>query len=160
MSLDKRNSYLLPDVCEVYLKSVTGSNPFSDFEKIYGIPSKIKYSYSSRLSKVGLSYKYNLSMIYPGLSEIDFDQFNILLKDQFEIKVKKSDKNTYSLSSNLFPFRLSTKFNSGKGTVLTFKTEGPVNQKINLDGVDLNLFLSSAATLSSTNLLNSAITIT
>lgn len=155
MSLDQRNTYLLPDVCEVYLKSVNEANPFPDFGKIYGAPAKIKYSYISRRSKLGVFFKYDLNFMYPGLDEVDFYQFNIMLKDKFEIQIRKSDGNIYKLSSNIFPFKLSTKFQSGKGTTLTFKCQSPIKQSISWTAAQFQLFLASSDQLSSTSLLGS-----
>lgn len=142
MSLSQRNDYLLSRVVAVYLQSIAGKDPFLEFTRVYGSPKTIKLTIGSQRIKSGHSYRYNLSMLYPGLSEEDFEAFDAMLRDKYRVMVKLSDDNLYELSSKHFPFDLKVTFNQGKGTTLVLTSVSPIPKRITYEYAEADYVLN------------------
>jgi len=116
-----KNSKLLPEVCNVTIKSVLGKVNLAVFTALYATPSSINWQKSADDTDSGILYNHTVSLLYPGLKETDFANFHELMKDKFELKLQFINGDVFQINNSLYPFKLTYKFIQGKGFQLTFK---------------------------------------
>lgn len=146
-----RNTKLITNICLVQIKSVHGVADVSAFQDIYSTPSKIILRIATRNTDDGVLHNKNLSLSYPGLSSDDFQNFESLTGDQFQILYKLHNNDIYQLSSEHQPLNLNVNYSNNHTLIFTGSSFLPVkyranqpNDGINIDGFnyDLNFFLS------------------
>ena len=139
MVFDK-NSETLHNICLVQIKSADASVDIPELTAVYHTPSKIRFSNSSKNDDNGIIHRKSLSLFYPGLSSVDFEKFNDLVRGVYQIMVKLKNDDIYELSPFKFPMECKTDFTYQEGHVLLFTSDSPITVKYRgnqpIEGID------------------------
>lgn len=108
-----KNTDLIQNICEVKIKSVDTLVDLPDLTDVYFTPSKITLSKRSDFRESGTLHVKSLRLDYPGLSSLDFEKFNDLLRGQFLVTIKLTTNDIWDLCSTTYPMKVSTSYSNG-----------------------------------------------
>ncbi|WP_271407416.1 hypothetical protein [Tenacibaculum soleae] len=139
-----RNDIIQANICEVQIKSITNefSDLLSDFTKIYGTPSTIKFNSFPKQTPAGIEYTNKLEVNFPGIKSTDFTNFNLLVHLKYIVRIAFKSNSVFEVGTNKIPLKLKTAFKAPKGTQLVFsnKTFIPVIYVGKLTDTDVSGF--------------------
>lgn len=124
MTFDK-NSELILNVCLLQIRSVDDVVNIPALQTIYHTPSKITLTNQSENTESGGLHKKRITLNYPGLSSLDFDNFNSLIKGNYQAFVKLDNNDIYEVASSFFPLECATTFDIKEGHALIFSGGSP-----------------------------------
>ena len=130
-----RNDILITNACTVSIKSVYHNSILSDFTDIYGTPSNISFSSSSRSTTSGVYFENKLELMYPGLKEEDFLNFNELIYDHYYLRLTVDAGYTLDIANEDSEMSMTTSYTIKQGHKITLigKSSTPV-QKVSTLG--------------------------
>lgn len=124
--MEIRNALLLHKICKVRIRAVDGLVSFTGLKSIYFSKSSIRLSDNGSHTKSGNLHRRILTMDFPGIDPLDFPQFDMMLKDRYQVLVTLDNNDVYQVASTNFPAELKTKYDPKKGHQLIFTIKSPL----------------------------------
>lgn len=120
-----KNSNLIVNICNVYIRSTDAVVNLPELQAVYHTPSKISYTSNGTATENGNLHTKTLRLTYPGLSTLDFDKFNTLIKGVYQVYVALNTGEVYEVASTQFPMQCRTEYTIQSGHQLLFTSTAP-----------------------------------
>lgn len=129
MDLNKNNNLII-NACSVSIKSAYCNEILPNFTAIYGSPSSINFSSSSRMTTSGVYYDTKLELSYPGLKSSDFNSFHNLLHDSYYAEIKTSTEEILQIATVDSEMSMRTTYSIKSGHKIVFSGKSLIPPKI------------------------------
>ncbi|UOY07736.1 hypothetical protein L0P88_04095 [Muricauda sp. SCSIO 64092] len=121
----EKNSELIINIYKVMIRSTDLAADLPSLQTIYHTPSKIGFTSRGENTRHGNLYTKTLRLSYPGLSTLDFENFNELLRGTYQVYLELEGGEIYEVATSQFPMECTTDFGMDSGHQVVFSSTSP-----------------------------------